>query len=81
MMHNLCRLRPRPDHVRDLRRRAGRPGFVPSGAAWTTTFASILEIILWEIGFHVSAGAVGADVFATPVDRFSMERVSDRVAV
>jgi hypothetical protein len=58
----------------------GRPRFVASGAGWSETFGLISRILLWEIDFHVLAGAAGTDAFAALVDRFPIERVRDRKA-
>lgn len=43
-------------------------------------FILISRIRLWKILGYVSAGAAGASVFVMLVDRFPIERASDRMA-
>jgi hypothetical protein len=43
-------------------------------------FILISRIRLWKLIAYVSAGAAGANVFAILVDRFPIERASERKA-
>jgi hypothetical protein len=55
-------------------------GFNDLGIERLKAFGLISEIVSWKLKLYVPAGAAGADVFARLVDRFPIERVSDRKA-
>ncbi len=55
-------------------------GFNDLGIERLKAFGLISEIVSWKLKLYVPAGAAGADVFAKLVDRFPIERVSDRKA-
>ncbi|SNT15165.1 strawberry notch family protein [Sphingopyxis indica] len=55
-------------------------GFNDLGIGRLKAFGLISEIVSWKLKLYVPAGAAGADVFARLVDRFPIERVSDRKA-
>jgi hypothetical protein len=55
-------------------------GFNDLGVERLKAFGLISEIVSWKLKLYVPAGAAGADVFARLVDRFPIERVSDRKA-
>ncbi|WP_448140512.1 strawberry notch-like NTP hydrolase domain-containing protein [Sphingopyxis fribergensis] len=55
-------------------------GFNDLGVERLKTMGLISEIVSWKLKLYVPAGAAGAEVFAALVDRFPIQRVSDRKA-
>ncbi len=55
-------------------------GFNDLGVERLKAFGLISEIVSWKLKLYVPAGAAGAEVFARLVDRFPIQRVTERKA-